>query len=191
MQARLVGVATMAGDYGPAAHGQFGATSVIITVAIVGLVLYLRNRRPRPLRLERLWVRPALSLFAVASVLYEAPPALTVINILILALGLLFGGALGWQRGRFMAIEVHPETHEVTARISPLGIVFVLALVGLRIWLRQSATSLGALSAVVTDALIVMAGAMMTVQQIEVSLRGRRLLAQAQAASGAPSAKAG
>lgn len=174
----------MADGYGPGAvGGPNGGIGVIVTVLVAGLILYLRNRRPRPLRLERLWMRPVLSLLAVGAVLYEEPPAPTVLNILILLLGLLFGAGLGWQRGRFMAIEVHPQTHEVTARISPLGILFVLVLVAVRVWLRQSASTLGALSAVVTDALIVMAGAMMTVQQIEVSLRGRRLLAEAKAAS--------
>ena len=166
--------------------GGANGGALIMTIVIAAVVLFLRNRKPRTLRLERLWVRPLISVGMVALVLYEIPPPLTAMNIALLIVGLVFGAALGWQRGRFMQIEVHPETHVVTARISILGSVFVLGLIALRMLLRQNVASLGGVSAAVaTDALIVMAGAMMLVQQIEVSLRGRGLLAQAQAATAA------
>lgn len=166
--------------------GQGQGLAVFIPIIIAGALLFLRNRKPRPLRLNFLWVRPALSLLAVGALLYVAPPAPTVLNLAILAAGLLLGGALGWQRGRFTQLEVDPATHAVTARVSPLGMLFVLGLIALRAYLRQNVSALGALSSVVTDSLLLMAAGMMIVQQVEVSLRGRRMLETAKAGSSAP-----
>jgi hypothetical protein len=157
-------------------------TSIVVTLVVVGAILLLRNRRPRPLRLDRLWLRPALAGLAVVYIFAQAPPPLTAASLAALAAALLIGAALGWQRGKFMRIEVDPVTHAATARMSPIGMIFVLALVGLRIWLRQSAAigATGGLSAaVITDALMLFAGATMAVQQIEVTLRAHRLLAAA------------
>jgi hypothetical protein len=60
--------------------------------------------------------------------------------------------------------------------------IFVLAVIGLRTYLATTlagAPMAGVSAATVTDALMILAGAMMLVQQIEVSLRARRLLAEA------------
>jgi hypothetical protein len=82
-----------------------------------------------------------------------------------------------------MSLEVHPETHAVMARMSSLGMIFVLAVIGLRMWLATTlagAPVAGLSAATVTDSLMILAGAMMLTQQVEVSLRARRMLAEAQ-----------
>ncbi len=109
-----------------------GPLRLLLPLLIAGLVLVLRNRQARPLRLERLWLRPVISAAMVAFVLYQLPPPFTPVSIAIMALGLIVGAAVGWQRGRFMRLEVHPETHAVMARMSSLGMIFVLAVIGLR-----------------------------------------------------------
>ena len=104
---------------------------------------------------------------------------------IIALLACVVGAALGWQRGRFMRIEVHPETHDITSRASPVGMLFILALLGLRMFLRGEAMATpiaGVPATAVADALILLAGAMMITQSIEMWLRARRLLAEAQAA---------
>jgi hypothetical protein len=166
-----------------AGAGGVGALRFLLPLIVVGLVLALRNRQARPLRLERLWLRPLMSVMVVAWVLYTLPPPLTVVSFGILALGLILGVAVGWQRGRFMSLEVHPETHAVMARMSSLGMIFVLAVIGLRMWLSTTmagAPVAGISAATVTDALMILAGAMMLTQQVEITLRARRLLAEAQ-----------
>ncbi len=159
-----------------------GALRFLLPLVVVGVLLLLRNRQARPLRLERLWLRPVFSALIVVMVLTQLPPPLDPVSLAILALGLAIGAAVGWQRGRFMQLEVHPETHAVMARMSSLGMLFVLVVIGLRMWVSTTMIGQrmgGVSAATVTDSLMILAGAMMLVQQIEVSLRARRLLAEA------------
>jgi hypothetical protein len=168
-------------DFDAGAQGM-RALGPLLPLVVVGIVLVLRNRQARPLRLERLWVRPVMSVLMVALVLFQFPPPLTLTSFGLMLVGLGVGGAVGWQRGRFMKLEVHPETQAVMARMSSLGMVFVLAVIGLRIWLQSTLAQspvAGLSAAAVTDSLMILAGAMMLVQQIEITLRARQLLAQA------------
>jgi len=167
-----------------AGHGQGYGLFIAIGVALV--ILLLRNRRPRKLRMELLWIRPLIFLALLATTAVAAPPPLTAMSIALMVGALGLGAALGWQRGRFIRIEVDPDTHAVTARASPIGMVFILALMATRFALRGVLTQNGAtlqVSAIaVTDALLVFAVGMMVVQNLEMWLRARRLLAEAQAA---------
>ena len=167
-----------------AAHAP-PASSMIVSLVLIAAVLMLRNRRARPLRIDRLWLRPAISVVFAASFLFVYPPPVTPLSVAIVFFGLVVGAAVGWQRGRFMRIEVDPVSHAMTARMSQLGMILVLAFFALRYWVRG--TSLGPLPAAsITDGLMISAAAMMLAQQVEVSLRARRLLAEARA-GGAPS----
>ncbi|MDQ2859169.1 MAG: DUF1453 family protein [Pseudomonadota bacterium] len=167
-----------------AGHGQGYGLFIAIGVALV--ILLLRNRRPRKLRIELLWMRPLIFLALLVTTAVAAPPPLTGLSIALMALALGLGAALGWQRGRFIRIEVDPDTHAVTARASPIGMVFILALMAARFALRGALVENSAtfqLSAIaVTDALLVFAVGMMVVQNLEMWLRARRLLGEAQAA---------
>jgi len=162
-------------------------TGTLIGILVVVAIMALRFSRPRPLKLERLWVRPAIFLAIIASTLVSLPPEITLVSLLLLLASALVGAAAGWQRGRFMRISVDPETHDLTSRASPLGMVFIVVLLGARVALRGAVMQPGSvvpgLSPVAfTDGLIVMFGAMMIVQNLEMWLRARRLLADAQAA---------
>jgi len=166
--------------FGPQSYG------LVIGVLAVIAVVILRNRRPRALRIERLWIRPAIFLALMATTLVAAPPPLTPVALSLLAACLALGGGLGWLRGRSMRIEVHPETHELTSRASPAGMIFILVLVVARLGMRgavaQNASLIGLPATVAADALILLAVGMMAVQGLEMWLRARRLLADAQAA---------
>ena len=165
-----------------AAHAP-PASSMIVSLALIAAVLVLRNRRARPLRIDRLWLRPAISILFAGLFLFSYPPPLNPLSVVIVFLGLVVGAAVGWQRGRFMQIEVDPVTHAMTARMSQLGMILVLAFFALRYWVRG--TALGPLPvASVTDGLMVSAATMMLAQQVEVSLRARRLLEEARARGG-------
>jgi hypothetical protein len=82
-----------------------------------------------------------------------------------------------------MRIEVDPATHAMTARMSQLGMIFVLAFFAARYWVRGAFVG-PVPAAAVTDALMISAAAMMLAQQIEVSLRAHRLLEEARARGG-------
>ncbi len=158
----------------------------MVMVAIVLLVLVLRNQRARRLRVELLWVRPVLLLALLGFGALREPIALTPVNTMVLALGAAIGVGLGWQRGRFMRIEVDPDTHAVTSRASIVGMVFILGVLLFRVLavtaLREDAANLPISPIVGSDALIALVIAMFTTQGFEMWLRARRLLAQAQAA---------
>jgi hypothetical protein len=170
----------------PTAHGANPAFGMIITVVIVVAVLVLRNRRPRKLRIEALWIRPVLFFVAIALALAAAPPPLAPLSVALMALAVVIGAGLGWQRGRFMRIDVHPETHDLTSTASPVGMIFIVAILALRIGMRglvmQSHAFFGLPATAITDALILLVGAMIVTQSLEMWLRARRLLAEAIAA---------
>jgi hypothetical protein len=161
-------------------------TETLVGILVVVAIMALRFSRPRPLKPELLWVRPAIFVVIIASTLISAPPDPSLLNILILLTGAAVGAAAGWQRGRFMRIAVDPDSHDLTARASPLGMVFIIALLGVRVALRGAVMQPGAMPglspAALTDGLIVLVGAMMSVQNLEMWLRARRLLSDAQAA---------
>ncbi|HEX4741179.1 MAG TPA: hypothetical protein VH353_07615 [Caulobacteraceae bacterium] len=167
----------------PAGASAAPASSMIVSLLLITVVLMLRNRRARPLRIERLWVRPAISIAFALLFLFAYPPPLTLLSVTVVLLGLALGAAIGWQRGRFMQIEVDPVTHAMTARMSQLGMILVLAFFAARYWVKGS--TLGPVPAAsLTDALMISAAAMMLAQQTEVSLRAHRLLEEARARGG-------
>jgi len=170
------------------AHGGppgVGASSLVIGLILALGVILLRNSRPRRLRIERLWIRPTLFIALLGMTLAAGRPPVTVVNVAILAVALVLGCALGWQRGRFMRIEVDPASHELTSRASPIGVVFILALLVGRLGLRGVLTRSGPVGGIspliVADALIFLAVGMMVTQGVEMWLRARHLLAAAQA----------
>lgn len=160
-------------------------TYVLLTL-VVAVVLVLRVRRmgrPRPLRLERLWIAPALLAAATAVVMAEAPP--TGRDWLWLALALAVGAGLGWVRGSTMTIAVDPETHALNVKASPAAVVLLVVLIavryGLRTLLQDEAQALGLGAALISDLLLVLALGLIAMQRLEMWLRARRLLAAAQA----------
>jgi hypothetical protein len=172
--------------------GQFYGLGVTLLVAVA--VLAMRNRRPRRLRLEAMWIRPLVFLALIGLTFASVPPPLDALVVAVLLLALILGVGLGWLRGALMRIEVHPETHDISAQASVVGMVFILGLLVLRTSLRNAATatSIAGLPAIaVTDALILFAGAMMITQSVEMFLRARKLLADARAAKAGPAPSPG
>jgi hypothetical protein len=124
----------------------------------------------------------------IGTTLSASPLTVSVESVAIFALSLAIGAGLGWQRGRLMRIEVHPETHDVTSSVSPLGMLFIVVILALRIMLRgaamESRSALGVPAAVITDALVLLLGAMVVVQGLEMWLRASRLLEAARLSKG-------
>lgn len=87
---------------------QFYA-SIIATAVAVTIVIW-RSRQPQKLRMEHLWVRPLLFALIIAASLVSSPTPLTAMSIGLFFIAVATGAGLGWQGGRFMRIEVDPET---------------------------------------------------------------------------------
>jgi hypothetical protein len=162
----------------------------IVPLGIVAVVLVLRNSRPRRLKIERLWVWPAIYVVLLVSALAEAPPPVTPLSIGILVVACLLGVAIGWQRGRFTQIHIHPETQDLTSRASPIGLLFIFAILVVRIAARDLLAGNAALLhlpiVAITDGFLLLAIATLTTQRLEVWQRASRMLAEAKGARGPP-----
>ena len=163
----------------------------ILVIGIVAIVLVFRLRRmstSRPLRLELLWVTPALLL--VATVLGMAPAPPRGLDWTWIAVALALGSALGWQRGRLMHIEVDPETHALNAKASPAALYLIVAVLAVRLALRYVAADVAASWKIspflITDVFLVFAFGLIGMQRVEMALRARRLLSEARAARAKP-----
>jgi hypothetical protein len=175
--------------------GGGGIVSTIIAVGVILIVMILRNRRPRKLRVELLWLRPIIFAIIVVTTITASPVAMDVVTLAVLGVALAAGAALGWQRGRLMRIDVNPETHALTTQASPIGVLLILAVLALRMLLRgaaiESRSALGLPASTITDALVLLLGAMVVLQSLEMWLRAQRLLDQARAAKAAAGPDAG
>jgi hypothetical protein len=162
--------------------------SYLITAAVIGLVLFLRLRsmkRARRLRLETLWIVPALYAAITAMVFYQMPPA--GVQWAYIGLALAVGAVVGWRRGALMRIQVDPETHALNQQASPAAMLFIVVLILARQGLRFEAGSMGFSVAFLTDLLMVFALGLFSATRIEMFLRARRLLEQARAGALQPS----
>jgi len=161
------------------------AVSVLVGLAVVVIILLLRNSRPRKLRVELLWIRPAIWLVTALLSFSETPPPISPLSLTVLAACLALGAGLGWQRGRLMRIEVDPVSHQMTLRASPAAMMLIVVLMVLRMGARGVALqSLGQTHlpvSVLVDGLILFSLALMLTQSVEMWIRARRLLAEAQA----------
>jgi membrane protein CcdC involved in cytochrome C biogenesis len=155
--------------------------SYAITIGIIVIVMALRLRRAgqmRPLKLGSLWVVPVLYL-AVAAIMFAQLPPTGWVTIAC-GVALLIGAAVGWQRGKMMHIHVDPETHALNQKASPAAMLFLVALIVVRMLARGMMGAEGGVSpAMLTDPLIAFALGMFTLQRVEMYLRARRLLDEA------------
>jgi ABC-type tungstate transport system substrate-binding protein len=155
-----------------------------ITGLVIGIILFIRWRRMgqvRRLRLETLWIIPTIFTGLAIFLLIKLPPP--PLGWLWIAIALALGSVAGWHRGRFIAIGVDPETHELNQKSSPAAMVFLLALVLVRLALRSVVTMsdarwhLGA--GLVADIFLGFAVGVLTAYRVEIFLRARRLLGEA------------
>jgi hypothetical protein len=155
----------------------------VIPAIIVILVLAVRLRslgRERPLKIERLWIVPAIYVVVAGIAFWAHPP--TRFAWLWCLIALAAGAGLGWQRGRMMRITVDPETHDVSQRASPVAMLLIFALILIRSGARSAAPGLAVDVMTLTDVLVAFALGLLATQRLEMWLRARRLLAAARGA---------
>ena len=169
-----------------AAGQPYPLIGYIIMAVLLAIVLIVRVRRVnqvRPLKVEQLWIIPGIYLVLAILAFITTPPSGA--GWLASAVALAVGAALGWQRGRLMRIDVDPETHRVTMVQSPAALFFIVILIALRSGMRGAMQSGGAgffhmSPEMLTDILVAFALGLLAVQRLEMFLRARRLLAEAQ-----------
>jgi membrane protein CcdC involved in cytochrome C biogenesis len=160
--------------------------SLAITVGIIVVVMAFRMRRMgrmRPLKLETLWIVPALYVVVAGLMFYQLPPTGWV-GVASLV-GLAIGAAVGWQRGKMMQIHVDPETHALNQKASPAAMMFLILLVIVRTGARSIIGEEGGVSpAMLTDPLIAFALGMFSLTRLEMYLRAKRMLEEARSRAG-------
>lgn len=156
------------------------APYVWVSVAVaVGLRILWRSK-PRRLRIERMWIVPALILTGVVlSFVVQPPPHLAL--FLAETAALVVGSALGWWRGASTRITIDPETHELTSQASMIGMALIAGVVlvrfGLRdfAWRHQMDWRITPLE--IADVSLLFAAGLVCIQRLEMWLRARKLLA--------------
>lgn len=158
--------------------------SYALTIGIIIVVMALRMRRMgrmRPLKLSSLWVVPAIYFVVAALMFVQLPPDRNVAIACLFAL--LIGAAVGWQRGKLMQIHVDRETHALNQKASPAAMLFLVALIVIRMASRGAISEAGVRPAMLTDPLIAFALGVLTLQRVEMFLRARKLLEEARGTS--------
>lgn len=154
-----------------------GWLQYLIPIVIAGIVLAFRIRRmsqERPLKLEQLWIVPAMYLVLVVAALVAAPPK--PVGWLLCLAALAVGASIGWQRGKAMRISVDPATHRLNHRASPLAMLILVALIVIRAVLKAEGSALHLDAVLLTDILLALALGLFAATRAEMYLRGRRLL---------------
>ena len=152
---------------------------------LILLLIVRRGLTARKIKIERMWVLPALLIFAGGS-MFAAAHTPSPLVIAELAAAAVAGAVVGWYRGRLTHITIDPATHDLTSKTSPVGVVLIAVLFGLRYGIRlafpQMADAHGSLESqagVIADALTLFGIGAVVVQRLEMWLRCQRLLAEA------------
>lgn len=163
------------------ANGWISYAIPAVVIAVVFALRWRRMRRVQPLKLERLWIFPALYAVVAVAMVVRFPPVGWGWAFCLFALAA--GAALGWQRGKLMRITVDPATHTLNQTASPAAMLFLLLLIAVRSGARQVLVADNALhlnAMAVTDMLMALALGLFATTRLEMYLRGRRMLAAAQ-----------
>lgn len=166
-------------------HQSGGWAATLLPFVIIAVVVALRFRsmsRERPLKLETLWIVPAIYLLVVGFILVKLPPP--PMGWALVAVGLALGLVIGWHRGKLIRLERSADTGELRQRASPLAMLLLIALVVLKLGARQvfgasAATQPGSGAMLLTDAFIGFALGLLSATRLELYLRAKRLLSAA------------
>src|SRR5690606_8738785 len=118
--------------------------------------------KPRTLNPQWMWVMPAIIVplmgFALWGTSMDPDMPHTPFDgvaWVILAIGLILGGAFGWWRGRMTTIEKHPDG-ALKAQASPIGLILIVAVMlgrrALNAFLEPHAAEWGLNALAITDA---------------------------------------
>lgn len=161
--------------------GWIGFAIPLIIITIVMAIRWRGMSRVRPLKLERLWIMPALYAVVIGVTFARFPPQGWGWAFCLAAVAL--GAGLGWQRGKMMRITLDPATHTLGQTSSPAALLFIVLLVVVRSGARGALsyaepTALDPMA--ITDVLMALALGLFGAQRLEMYLRGQRMLAQAE-----------
>lgn len=167
-------------------------TTYLIMFSVIALFMGLRiwrGSRARKLKVERMWIRPIIICVFLGFSIYGQPPPMTAPVLISLAVAIAAGVALGWFRGGMVKVSINPETHDLTSKASPWGMLIFLGLMivrmGARFVLREEHDIAGVPVNAIIDGLTLFYAGNVIGMQVEVWMRAKKLLADAIAAKAA------
>jgi hypothetical protein len=171
-------------------HTTSQALPFLLPVLILAMILR-RNLRAQTLRMERLWVYPAV-LIVLTVLPMGSEPFPGLVSLVGFLVAIAVGGAVGWYRGKLTNITINPTTHEFASQASIAGTVLIGVVFAARYAVRMAVAGGGPSLpwglhldvAGITQGLMLFLVAMMSVQRIEMYLRCRQMLATARGGAG-------
>lgn len=173
-------------------HAPSTPLAYLLPVLIILPILYFRLRRamkPQVLKLNQLWIRPALYIVIAGLVVLAPQPGaqpLATQDAIWLVLAAALGAAGGWQMGRATAIHVDAEKGTLMATGGQAAMIIIIVLIavrmGVRTGLNLEASAWHLNVAVITDASIVFAGFLFAARGLEMYLRAQRVMREHEAA---------
>jgi len=152
-------------------------------IALVGAIVWFRNRKPRRLHVNRLWIIPAIVVAAISGgLVFGRPPdaAFYWVETVVGAAGSLAGATAGWWRGSLMRLDVDQEDRTIKAQVSPVGLLFMLGLLavrrGIEYLVETGMLILPFNPLIVVQSLLLFVAATVVAQRITLWIRARRLL---------------
>ncbi|MBX7248949.1 MAG: DUF1453 family protein [Caulobacteraceae bacterium] len=156
----------------------------LIGIAVAAVIILLRNRQARPLNPDLMWIGPvillALLAFGIWGVSMQFHPVFGPMVLAGLGATALAGAAIGWWRGKTIDIHRDPDSDRLMAQASPLGLVFIFVLFGLRYafrgYLEGHEQQFGIPHGVTDIGFMLFAGGLLVVSRIEMWIRARGIL---------------
>lgn len=149
---------------------------------IIGTIVALRARKMssvQPMKLNRLWVRPAIMLAISAGLLIATPPESALQALALFAICAI-GAVAGWHQAKLMTITV-AESGELNVKASRWGLITLLGIIvlrqALRPWLTGPDSPVHVNVGIVTDGFILFIAGFYAARSTEMFIRGRALLA--------------
>lgn len=157
----------------------------IAPIVVLALLVWRGLKaKPQPVRLRRLWIRPAIvTALAVSTLALTAKPTLGVIAAYIAAV--IAGAGIGHLFGRHLELSIDPASGEISSKATPVGTFFVVGVFAIRYGLKLVFPELNAQPAahpsadvmVWTDGALVFGCALVLAQTLTIWLRTRPLVA--------------
>lgn len=148
-----------------------------IMAVVFVIVFAIRGRslmRVRPLKIEHLWIIPALYAVVVAYLFVRFPPS--ALGWGVSALGLVIGGAIGWQRGKTTRIHIDPATGLLMQKGSIWALAIILVLIVVKAIAQTEGQALHFDVNVLVDGLAALSLGIFAMGRLEMYLRAKRLL---------------
>jgi hypothetical protein len=169
----------------PAINPQYIGYGIGAVIILIIMAFRFRGAgKAQRLMLTPLLIRPAILVVFALVFLVVAPPT-NPITIGIMAACLAVGAVIGWIRGRFVTIEVHPETHALTSTTPIFAVILLVLLLfarfGVKILLFPSVNQTSPEALQLNAEFILFAVGAIGVTSLEMWFRARRLLAEARA----------